>query len=104
MAQGYCVVPAAMSKSEIATLAETCHALLDKPENQQFQEDKFTGSLVRHFSSLFAIFPRFFREFCVVCFACSTPIIVTVTCEFGSHFVARLWGRSRCPSTRISRS
>ena len=44
--QGYCVVPSAMSKAEIAEIADTCHELLDRPENQQFQEDKFTGSLV----------------------------------------------------------
>ena len=44
--KGYCIVPSAMSKSEIAKLADICHELLDRPENKQFQEDKFTGSLI----------------------------------------------------------
>jgi hypothetical protein len=44
--EGYCVVPGAMSRAEIAEIAEMSHELLAAPENQQFQEDKFTGSLV----------------------------------------------------------
>eukprot|EP01043_Picozoa_sp_COSAG02_P014696 COSAG02_NODE_610_length_19566_cov_39.049622_11_plen_257_part_00 len=44
--QGYCVVPAAMTRCEIGEIGVTCHELLERPENQQFQEDKFTGSLV----------------------------------------------------------
>ena len=44
--EGYCVVPAAMNRAEIAEIAEMSHELLEAPENQQFQEDKFTGSLV----------------------------------------------------------
>jgi hypothetical protein len=44
--QGYCVVPAAIGEEEIQDIARTCHELLDRPENRQFQEDKFTGSLI----------------------------------------------------------
>ena len=44
--QGYCVVPAALSKGDIAELSGVAQELLDRPENQQFQEDKFTGSLI----------------------------------------------------------
>ena len=44
--QGYCVVPAAIGKAEIADIALTCDELLERPENKLFQEDKFTGSLI----------------------------------------------------------
>lgn len=43
---GFCVVKGAMPSSEIASLAATCHELLDAPENKKFLDDKFTGSLI----------------------------------------------------------